>query len=223
MQGDKKVREKVKMTQYQIEKVTVGQMNTNCYIIKDKSSRDAVVIDPGGEMTVIKDALHRMNATCRVILLTHGHFDHVLAVGDLRTARTVVCIHRDDAQYLTERDMFSAIIAYDPRPFEPADFLFTKEGKYKVDGFEFYVIPTPGHTKGSVCYVFDDIMFSGDTLFRSGIGTTDFDGDDADMDNTLRMLYNLPGDYAVYPGHEGKTTLSDEKAHNPFFQKFRRK
>lgn len=209
------------MGDYIIKKIVVGQIKTNCYIIKDKNSRRAVVIDPGDEVTVIKDALFKMDATCSVILLTHGHFDHILAVGELKTSKTVVCIHKYDEHYLTERDMFSPIIPYDPRPFDNADYLLEKEGKYNVEGFEFYVIPTPGHTKGSVCYVFDDIMFSGDTLFKNGIGTTDFDGNPEEMDNTLRMLYNLPGDYAVYPGHEDITTLSDEKANNPYFSKFR--
>lgn len=209
------------MGEYLIKKVVVGQMRTNCYIVKSRNSRDAVVIDPGAEFTVIRDALFKMDAACRVILLTHGHFDHILAVGDLKTANTLVCIHKDDEHFLTERDMFSAMLPYDPRPFEKADFLFDKEGNYKVGNFDFYVIPTPGHTKGSVCYIFGDIMFTGDTLFRNSIGTTDLYGDPDDMDKTLRMLYNLPGDYAVYPGHEEATTLSDEKAHNPYFAKYR--
>jgi glyoxylase-like metal-dependent hydrolase (beta-lactamase superfamily II) len=209
------------MGEYLIQKIVIGQMRTNCYIVKDKNSRDAALIDPGGEFTVIRDALFRMNAACRVILLTHGHFDHILAVGDLKTANTIVCIHKDDAHFLTERDMFSSILHFDPRPFEKADVLFDKEGKYKAGSFEFYVIPSPGHTKGSVCYIFGDIMFSGDTLFKNSIGTTDLYGNTAEMDNTLRMLYNLPGDYAVYPGHEEETTLSDEKRHNPFLEKFR--
>ncbi len=209
------------MGEYLIKRIVVGQMRTNCYIVKDRNSRDAVVIDPGAEFTVIRDALFRMDAACRVILLTHGHFDHILAVGDLKTANTLVGIHKDDEHFLTERDMFSAILPYDPRPFEKADFLFDREGKYKVGNFEFYVISAPGHTKGSVCYIFGDIMFTGDTLFQNSIGTTDLYGDPDEMDRTLRMLYNLPGDYAVYPGHEGATTLSDEKAHNPYLAKYR--
>ncbi|MDD4164591.1 MAG: MBL fold metallo-hydrolase [Eubacteriales bacterium] len=210
------------MSDYIIKTVEVGQLHTNCYILKKKNDRNAIVIDPGGDLTVIKDALFRLNATCSVILLTHGHFDHILALGDLKTARTVVCIHKDDAHYLIERDVFSTMVPFDPRPFDNADILFDKEGIYKVQDFEFYVMPTPGHTKGSVCYIFGDIIFCGDTLFKGGVGTTAFDGNDEDMDNTLRMLYNLPGDYAVYPGHEGKTTLSDEREHNPCFAKFRR-
>lgn len=164
-----------------------------------------------------------MNAKCRLILLTHGHFDHILAVGDLRSERAPVCIHREDAHYLTERDMFSPLIPYDPRPFDPADYVFDKEGSYTVAGFTFYVIPSPGHTKGGVCYLFEDNLFTGDTLFNGSIGTLDFGGDESDMRASLKMLCNLPGDYTVYPGHNGKTTLSDEIATNPFLREFRRR
>ena len=210
------------MGDYQIERVAVGMLSTNCYLVKDQKTGDACVIDPGDNLTLIQDALHRIHARCRLILLTHGHFDHILAVGDLRSDRVPVCIHREDAHYLTERDMFSPLIPFDPRPFEPADYVFDREGSYTVAGFTFYVIPSPGHTKGSVCYLFDDHLFTGDTLFHGGIGTLDFGGDHEDMQASLRMLCKLPGDYTVYPGHDEKTTLSDEIATNPFLQEFRR-
>jgi glyoxylase-like metal-dependent hydrolase (beta-lactamase superfamily II) len=211
------------MSEYEICRVAVGTLSTNCYIIKKRDTGDACVIDPGDNLTLIQDALHRMDAKCRLILLTHGHFDHILAVGDLRSERAPVCIHAADAHSLTERDMFSPLIPYDPRPFEEADFVFEKEGSYSVAGFDFYVFNTPGHTKGSVCYLFEDNLFTGDTLFKGGIGTLDFGGDADDMRATLQMLCKLPGDYTVYPGHDEKTTLSDEKAANPFLQEFKRR
>ncbi len=211
------------MSGYEIGRVVVGTLSTNCYVVKNKETGDACVIDPGDNLTLIQDLLHRMDAKCRLILLTHGHFDHILAVGDLRSDRAPVCIHKEDAHSLTERDMFSPMIPYDPRPFEAADYVFDREASYTVAGFTFYVIPTPGHTKGSVCYLFEDNLFTGDTLFKGGIGTLNFGGDAYDMANTLRMLCKLPGDYTVYPGHDEKTTLSDEIAHNPFLQEYRRK
>ncbi|MBE6579282.1 MAG: MBL fold metallo-hydrolase [Ruminococcaceae bacterium] len=211
------------MSGYEIGRVAVGDLSTNCYVVKNKETGDACVIDPGDNLTLIQDLLHRMDTQCRLILLTHGHFDHILAVGDLRSERAPVCIHKSDAHMLTQRDMFSTLIPYDPRPFEAADYVFDKEGSYTVAGFTFYVIPSPGHTKGSVCYLFDDNLFTGDTLFKGGIGTLNFGGDAGDMRSTLRMLCNLPGDYAVYPGHDERTTLSDEIAHNPFLQEFKRK
>ena len=124
------------MKDVQVKRVEVGIMPTNCYIIKPGESRDAIVIDPGDELTVIQDALHRMDAVCRLILLTHGHFDHILAVGDLRGSKVPVAIHERDAEMLTERDMFSSMIKYDPRPFEPAEFTFKKEGSYTSYLFE---------------------------------------------------------------------------------------
>lgn len=211
------------MSGYEIGRVTVGMLSTNCYVVKNKETGDACVIDPGDNLTLIQDLLHRMEAKCRLILLTHGHFDHILALGDLRSDRAPVCIHKADAHLLTRRDMFSPMIPYDPRPFEEADYVFDRESGYTVGGFSFYVIPTPGHTKGSVCYLFEDNLFTGDTLFKGSIGTLNFGGDATDMANSLRMLCNLPGDYTVYPGHDEKTTLSDEIAHNPYLQEFKRK
>lgn len=211
------------MGDYKIETLVVGTMETNCYIVVDEKTRDAVVIDPGDNVTVILDGLHRMNARLRAILLTHGHFDHVLAVGDLRDYNIPVCIHKADAHLLTERDAFSAMIPHDPRPFDPADVLFEKEGQYTVGGLTFYLLHSPGHTKGSVCYQFGDNLFTGDTLFRGAVGTLQFGGNEQDMNRSLKMLCNLPGDYTVYPGHYGKTTLSDELDTNPFLQPYRRK
>lgn len=113
------------------------------------------------------------------------------------------------------------MVPHDPRPMRPAEFLFERDGKYKVDPFEFYVIHTPGHTAGSVCYIFEDCLFTGDTLFRGSIGTTMFGGSDAEMHETLEALYRYPGDYGIYPGHGESTSLSDEKRDNPFFEPFR--
>jgi glyoxylase-like metal-dependent hydrolase (beta-lactamase superfamily II) len=201
-----------------VKRVPVGTLNTNCYIVKSPDSRDAIVIDPGSDLTVIQDALHRADAVCRLILLTHGHFDHILAVGDLRNINIPVGIHKNDAHMLTERDMFSAIIPYDPRPFEPAEYLFDKEGEYSIAGFDFYVIPTPGHTAGSVCYVFDGMMFTGDTLFRNSIGRTDLGGDEGALLRSLKALKNLPGDYEIFPGHDRPSTLSEERRNNPYLR-----
>ena len=98
-----------------------------------------------------------------------------------------------------------------------------KEGSYTAAGMEFYVIPTPGHTPGSVCYIFDGMMFTGDTLFKGSIGTTDFGGDEEALTKSLRALYDLPGDYTVYPGHGSATTLSDERRTNPYLTRFAKK
>lgn len=205
---------------YTVKCIEVGIMPTNCYIIKKCDSRDALVIDPGDDENVIRDELHKADASLRGILLTHGHFDHILAVGALRQVGKPVMIHELDAHSLTERDMFSPLVRFDPRPFEKADVLITDGGICDFCGFEFEIMHTPGHTDGSVCYIFDDIMFSGDTLFKDSVGTLDYGGDRAKMQSTLKMLASLEKDYTVFAGHGEMTSLAREKRFNPYLSKF---
>ena len=209
---------------YTVKRLVVGALGTNCYIIKDTASRAAVVIDPGGDAFVIKSALLEMDAFPAAILLTHGHFDHILALDELRTAKTVVCIHKNDAEMLIESDLISpSMIGYNPWPFQNADVLFDANDRHaSVAGFDFEVIHTPGHTEGSVCYLFGDLLFTGDTLFCGGIGRTDFKGGDVEkMKSSLKLICSMPGDYAVYPGHDKETTLSEERLHNPYLKRGR--
>lgn len=206
------------MRSYTVTTEKVGLMKANCYIIKSRESDNAVVVDPGGDEMHIKSVLRDMDAKCVLILLTHGHFDHILGVGGLRSTGCKVAIHSADAHYLTERDCFSSMIPYDPRPFEPADFVYESDGIYHAGEFEFSVIHTPGHTPGSVCFAFEDCLFTGDTLFKNAIGRTDFsDGSPDDMRASLAKLYRMPGDFVVYPGHDERSLLSDERDRNPFF------
>ena len=205
------------MIDYIVTRLVVGGLDTNCYILKHRQSRAAAVIDPGGDLLVIKNALFEQEASLRLILLTHGHIDHILALEDLRTPNTIVCIHKNDAHMLVERDLFTSMVPHDPRPMRPAEFLFERDGKYKVDPFEFYVIHTPGHTAGSVCYIFEDCLFTGDTLFRLSCGRTDFAGGDMRQElRSLKRIAELPGDYEVYPGHAESSMLSIEREHNPY-------
>jgi len=210
---------------YRVKKVVVGDLDTNCYIIKQDDTRNAVVIDPGDDAILIKSELHEMDAFPAVILLTHGHFDHILALDELRTEKTVVCIHKDDAHKLKEKELIAAWAKSNPWPFKDADVVFGEKDRHvNVGGFSFEVIHTPGHTEGSVCYLFGDMLFTGDTLFKNGMGRVDFEGGNANkMASSLRLLGNMPGDYAVYPGHDRETTLSEEKLHNPYMKEVMKK
>lgn len=208
--------------EYIVKRIIVGALETNCYIVKHADSRGAMVIDPGGDAIFIKSTLLEMDAYASVILLTHGHFDHILALDELRTAKTTVCMHSADAHMLVESDLIPAnCFNVNPWPFKPADILFSDSDRHAtVNGFDFEIIHTPGHTEGSVCYLFGDLLFTGDTLFCNGIGRTDFKGgDSAKMKASLKLLYSMPGDYAVYPGHDRETTLEQERRHNPYLKR----
>lgn len=206
---------------YKVKRIVVGNLDTNCYIIKQEGTRGAVVIDPGDDAILIKSELHEMDAYPALILLTHGHFDHILALDRLRTEKTVVAIHGADADKLVHRDLISAMLKDNPWPFKSAEIVFGDRDRHQsICGYDFEVIHTPGHTEGSVCYLFGDMLFTGDTLFRGGMGRTDFQGGDIKkMMASLRLLYSMPGDYGVYPGHDRETTLSDERQYNPYMRK----
>lgn len=107
-------RRKPHMIDYIVTRLVVGGLDTNCYILKHRQSRAAAVIDPGGDLLVIKNALFEQEASLRLILLTHGHIDHILALEDLRTPNTIVCIHKNDAHMLVERDLFTSMVPHDP-------------------------------------------------------------------------------------------------------------
>ena len=195
---------------YSIEKVVVGTMETNCYIVKDKTTGDAAVIDPGDNAIMIQDALHRMDAKMRVILLTHGHFDHVGAVKELAA-------DTDCKVYIHEKDLSL------PDPLTGGKLYYTdtyREGSHlHFPGLNIDVINTPGHTEGSVCLLVEDAMFSGDTLFANTCGRTDLPGgDEVAMTRSLWRLAALGKDYRVFPGHGRATSLSAERANNPYMK-----
>ncbi|MCL2062113.1 MAG: MBL fold metallo-hydrolase [Firmicutes bacterium] len=178
-----------------------GPIETNTYLF-DCGSYLAVV-DPGGEAEKLLDAAQKQGKTIGAVLLTHAHWDHIGAVSELQKNGAKVYIHQTDALLLNNR-------------FTP-DVLIKKEGKLILDARTVQILHTPGHTAGSVCYIADNILFSGDTLFRLQIGRCDLPtGDFSVMKETLKKLFALSVDYRVLPGHGQETTLSFEKAHNPY-------
>jgi len=208
---------------YTVKSIKVGMEGneTNCYVLKREDSRAAVVVDPGDDADKIKAALTEMDAEAAVILLTHGHYDHILALDKIRTENTTVCIHKDELYRLEQPESIAFWRAPSGLwPFKSPDVLFDGvQTEYKIGGYDFEVIYTPGHTEGSVCYRFGDILFTGDTLFCRYIGRTDFaGGDEGKMKQSLRTLYELEGDFKVYPGHLDETTLDLERKYNMFIK-----
>ncbi len=192
-----------------IKCLTVGQIETNCYIVTDEATLQCAVIDPGDEVNTIMDYLEEHGLTAKYILLTHGHFDHVLAANGVREETgAVVC--------MSQKDVGRGDYRFDP----PEGSVMVREGDaVSVGGLTFRVMETPGHTPGGVCYICQDALFCGDTLFADSCGRTDLPGGDMpSLLRSLKRLYDLPGDYEVYPGHMQTTTLDKERRFNPFMK-----
>ncbi len=211
------------MNGYTVKQIKVGFEGsaTNCYILKKEGVREAVVVDPGDDAEKILAVLKEMDAEPTVILLTHGHYDHILALDKIRTENTTVCLHKDELYRLEAIESIAFWRAPSELwPFKTPELLLDGvQTRYSIGGYDFEVIYTPGHTEGSVCYRFGDILFTGDTLFCRCIGRTDFaGGDENKMKDSLRLLGRLEGDCRVLPGHLEETSLDMERKYNIYMR-----
>ena len=193
-----------------IHTLVLGLYQTNCYIVHAEGSKQCLVIDPGYEANTILNRVALLGLEIQAILLTHGHFDHVGAVRQ-------IAADTDCQVYVAEAEL-SLPSAMTDGPLYYTD-LYPADGKFTAAGLEITVIPTPGHTPGSVCLLIADAMFSGDTLFAGSMGRCDFPGSSIfEIRKSLKKLKNLPGDYRVFPGHAQHTTLEYERKTNPFLR-----
>lgn len=198
-----------------IEVQQVGDLMTNCYIVWDENTKNAAVIDPGDDGAYLSDRLKKNGLTLQYILLTHGHFDHIGGVDELKST-----CGSNPKVYLSHKDLGLESVFHETIALDPNSVTDWKEGdSVTMDSITFQVLATPGHTPGSVCLIAGDVLFSGDTLFQGSCGRTDFPGGSwTDMSASLRRLYQLPGDYTVLSGHTGSTTLERERKTNVFMQ-----
>lgn len=202
-----------------IKTLVVGIVRANCYLVWNDLA--CVLIDPGDDAERIETALQQLGKPLKAILLTHGHFDHVGAVKALkeRYPQVPVMIDALDEELLLEPErVYKGMLSRIPDSLHlKADRLLSDGDEIDVSGMHFTVIATPGHTKGSVCYLYENAIFSGDTLFRGTCGRCDFyGGDSRAMHDSLAKLALLEGDRPVYPGHEGETSLDQERKYNRF-------
>ena len=192
-----------------IKTLPVGQLETNCYIVINEETLECVVIDPGDERNTILDYIESNHLKCTAIMITHGHYDHTGAADAVaeETGATVYMNSRDDARVIESRQL----------PYRLPDNGINYDDGDIIDtaGLRFEIIATPGHTPGGVTIKCEDCLFTGDTLFRGSLGRTDLDGGDMDKElASLKKLCSLEGDYEVYPGHMGSTTLQRERSFN---------
>lgn len=202
----------------QIISLVTGAMLENAYLVFDEASKQAAVIDPGDDAGKIEEQIDRLGLGLEYILLTHGHADHIGAVDELREKYNAkVAVHALDAEMLLSGEKNLSSFIGTPFAVKAADRRLQDGDAVDVGKIRFHVMHTPGHSEGSVCYLADHVMFSGDTLFEGSIGRTDFPGGSMrEMRASLARLKALEEDYEVYPGHGGATTLEQEKAANPY-------
>lgn len=192
----------------------VGQLQTNCYLAWDENSFEAVIIDTGDDADFISRKIQDFNLKPRFILATHGHFDHVLAITELRLAYKIpFMMHQSDLFLLKragETAKYFTSIGVDP--LLPPDKFLTPDIVINFGEESLKVIETPGHTPGGVSFYSPGVLFSGDTLFYQGVGRTDFSyGSPSKLEKSVKKLLCLPGDTIVYPGHSSVTTIEEEK------------
>lgn len=200
-----------------VEKFVVGIMRTNCYLAYEEGRTDAVLIDPGRSHARIEARLEELNRSVTAVLLTHGHFDHFLDAAFWQSKGAKLYIHALDADKLyTDKNLGPYCKVNVPETH--ADVTVEDGETLTLAGMDFKIMLTPGHSVGSVVYLLENIMFSGDTLFYRSHGRVDFpDGNPADMVTSLKRLFAFEGDYRVLPGHDRETTLSEERRYNAYF------
>ncbi len=205
----------------EIKRLVLGMLRTNCYIAYDEESKKAVIIDPAAEPKRIAEVLAKFHLMPEAVLLTHGHFDHMLAADTLRKEYHIpVCLLAEEEELLSD-PLKNCSASFYAAPYGiSADDLFLDGQVVPYVGGELKVLATPGHTVGSCCYYSEKegVLFSGDTVFCGSVGRTDLPtGKPAQLQVSIReKLFVLPEDTLVLPGHGEETTIGAEQRHNPY-------
>lgn len=194
-----------------IKTIVAGMYEENCYLIMDEDSKELAIIDPGGQANLLIKEIERLSAKTKFILLTHGHMDHVGAVVDLINRFNIpFYMNAKEEEFMGDNFVFGEL------PKSSGDL---KEGDtIRLGKHLIKVIETPGHTVGGVCFLVDDKLFTGDTLFQGSIGRSDFPGGNGMLlvKNIKEKLLPLGDNIKVFPGHGGASNIGYEKRNNPF-------
>ncbi len=200
-----------------VEKFVVGYIQNNCYLVYRDDQKEAFIVDPARGYDKIKQIAADLGLTISAVFITHGHFDHILDAKKWEESGATLYIHPLDRDKLhTPQNLAPPRLTVD---YPTTETLIEEGDVVKVGNIEVKVLHTPGHSKGSCCFIVDNYLFTGDTLFYGSCGRTDFyDSNTGEMLKSLKRLSKLDGDYIVLPGHEEDTTLYYERRHNPYMQ-----
>ena len=203
-----------------IKTLVVGPFEVNNYLVIDEETKEAVLIDAGGNFEATKKVLDENEAKLKCILNTHGHLDHIAGDQEIQEKLGVkVLCHKADEFLVSALKQHLAHYGMPEYEIPRIDIFVEDEQEIVAGNMRFKVIHTPGHSPGAVCYLIDNVLFSGDTLFADAVGRTDLPGGSYDeLKNSIQQkLFTLDDDIVVYPGHGSETTIGYEKAENPFF------
>lgn len=205
-----------------IYQLPLGPLQTNAYLLHDEQTNELLIIDPGSDGEQVIEKIRTLNASPLAILLTHAHFDHIGAVDKLREHYQIpVYLHKNEEDWLQDSSLNGSNRFGMPEVIvKPADVIIESEQKKTIGSFSFEILETPGHSPGSLSYLFKDEGFvaSGDALFYQSIGRTDLPFGDHEtlLQSIQQKLLRLPKDTIVAPGHGPKTTIGFEGDNNPF-------
>ncbi len=208
------------MKKYQLVIIELISTNSNCYLLIDQNTRAAAVIDPGCNPEKILSEIEQHQVQVKYIINTHGHWDHTGANLPIQAATGAeILIHHADEPLLSNPELSLAFLWRRADKAGEADRLLDDGDKIELGQLELSVIHTPGHTEGGICLLCEDLLFSGDTLFRLSVGRSDFPGGDHDLllNSLVTKLLPLADDLIVLPGHGSASRLGYEKEQNPFF------
>ena len=200
-----------------------GPIQVNTYVLIDKKSKEAIIIDLGGSFNSIKKELDAENITIKSIINTHGHFDHVLGEVEVQQKypNIPILISKDDVSHFSRLEQEMKMFGFNvsSEPLKPTSYIDEKTSLF-LGNNKIEIFSTPGHSKGSLSFYIDGKVFTGDALFYRSIGRTDFyDGDFDELITSIKTkLFVLPDDTVVYPGHGPSTTISDEKKYNQYLK-----
>ncbi len=199
--------------------VVSGELQVNCYFVYDDVSKKAIIIDPGQSYDLVTRKIEDLDLKPELLINTHGHFDHILCDDKIREKYNIpLAVHKDDIEMLQNAELNASVMIGEPTVIKYPEIIFDKDKTKETSFCKYSVINTPGHSKGSVCILIGNTLFSGDTVFYGSVGRTDlFGGNHNEIISSVEKIKKLPLKTKIFPGHGPQTTLEREIKINPYF------